>query len=55
MTRLTKKRLEAMQNAISAMLSGEQGEGDWDPDVSREALEAADDWVNEKLRKLEKQ
>lgn len=54
MTRLTKRRLDAMANALGAMLAGEDNQGDWDEDVKREDLEAAEQWVREQLRKREK-
>ncbi len=54
MTRLTKRRLDAMANALGAMLAGEDNQGDWDQDVTREDLEAAEQWVCEQLRKREK-
>ena len=40
MTRWTKKRLDAVINAVTAMLAGEEGEGDWDPNTSAADLEA---------------
>lgn len=49
--RLTKRVLNAMDNAVTAMLSGEEGEGDWDPEVSRWDLENAQEWVGEQLAK----
>lgn len=51
MSRLTKRRLIAMDNALSAMLAGEDHEGDWAEEVSRSDLEGAHDWVSEQLRK----
>jgi hypothetical protein len=54
MTRLTKRRLDAMANALGAMLAGEDNQGDWDEGVKREDLEAAERWVCEQLRKREK-
>lgn len=49
--RLTLRRLRAMENAVSAMEAGEQGEGDWDPDISREDMEAALEWVVQQISK----
>jgi hypothetical protein len=37
----TVKRLECAINAVNAMLAGEVGEGDWDPDHEAEDMEAA--------------
>jgi hypothetical protein len=39
------RRCDAALNAITAMLAGEEGAGDWDPDVRAEDLEAARDIV----------
>ncbi len=36
----TKKRLDAVINAVTAMLAGEEGEGDWDPSHSSDDLNA---------------
>lgn len=49
MTRLTKRRLEALQSAAVAMLAGE-GEGDAE-DVDFKDLDAAADWISEQLAK----
>lgn len=38
--RWTVARLNAVINAVTAMLAGEEGEGDWDPDNSAEDLQA---------------
>lgn len=54
MTRLTKRRLEAMSAALGAMTAGEQGEGDWPEEISAEDAEAAHSWVVEQLVKREK-
>lgn len=54
MTRLTQRRLEAMSAALSAMLAGDQGEGDWPEDVSFDDMDSAHTWVLEQLRKREK-
>lgn len=40
MTRWTIKRLDAVINAITAMLAGEEGEGDWDPAHSADDMQA---------------
>lgn len=37
----TVKRLNAAINALTAMLAGEEGEGDWDPDHSADDMNAA--------------
>ena len=49
--RLTMRRLAAMDNALSAMLAGEDNTGDWSEEVTRADLEAASDWVSEQMRK----
>lgn len=41
----TVRRCDAALNAITAMLAGEDGAGDWDPDHKREDLEAARDII----------
>ena len=51
MSRLTKRRLVAMDNALSAMLAGDDHEGDWAEGVCRSDLEGALDWVSQQLRK----
>lgn len=51
MTRLTLKRLKAMQGAVIAMLAGEVGEGDWPEGVSVEDMDAASAWINEQIAK----
>jgi hypothetical protein len=51
MTRLTKRRLLAMENALSAMLAGEPHQGDWGESVEPGDLEAALNWVSEQLEK----
>lgn len=52
--RLTMKRLEAMEGALSAMCAGCEGEGDWPDDVSMEAMEGAHGWVCEQIAKRQK-
>jgi hypothetical protein len=52
-TRLTMRRLRAMEAALSAMLAGEQGEGDWPEEIPVEDAAAAHDWVCEQLDKRE--
>lgn len=51
MVRLTMKRLLAMDNALSAMLAGEDNAGDWDETVTRADLEAASEWVSAQIAK----
>lgn len=53
MARLTLRRLIAMDNALSAMLAGEDGDGDWDPAVTRGDLEGASAWVTAQIIKRE--
>ncbi len=52
--RLTKRRLLAIDMALSAMLAGMEGEGDWDPEIPAKDLEAASRWTTEQLAKREK-
>ena len=47
--RLTLKRLYAMQNALSSMLAGMEGEGDWNPEISEADMEAAHEWVWDRI------
>lgn len=55
MTRLTKRRLEAMMTALTSMIAGWDGEQQGDAgDTPIEDLEGAADWVAEQLRKREK-
>ncbi|WP_293827174.1 hypothetical protein [uncultured Brevundimonas sp.] len=51
MARLTLRRLNAMDNALSAMLAGEDNTGDWDEAVTRADLEAASEWVSAQINK----
>ncbi|HEU4804196.1 MAG TPA: hypothetical protein VFS91_00045 [Nitrobacter sp.] len=51
MTRLTLRRLYAMSGALTAMLAGEEGEGDWPEFVTAEDMDAALDWVCEQIAK----
>lgn len=53
MARLTLRRLNAMDNALSAMLAGEDNTGDWDDAVTRDDLEAASEWVSAQIAKRE--
>jgi hypothetical protein len=49
MTHLTLRRLRAMEAAIAAMLAGEEGEGDWPPEIGSADMETAHDWVCEQI------
>jgi hypothetical protein len=49
--RLTAPLLRAMLAAVSAMLAGEEGEGDWPPEVTEEQLERAHAWIHSQLDK----
>lgn len=49
--RLTKRKLEAMIGAVTAMLAGCEGEGDWPEGVTFEDMEAAETWINHQLAK----
>lgn len=53
MTRLTLRRLRAMDGALNAMLAGMEGEGDWPEGVTAADMEAAWDWVCEQISKRE--
>lgn len=53
-TRWTKKRLKALINAATAMLAGEEGEGDWDPSNSADDLSAGLTRLQEELAALER-
>ncbi len=46
--RLNKRMLNALETAVSAMLAGEQGEGDWPDDLPKDDLELAHEWVCER-------
>lgn len=50
----TKKRLHAAINALTAMLAGEEGEGDWDPANSEDDMRAALHRLQEELEEREK-
>lgn len=50
--RLTKRKLEALLSAATAMLAGD-GEGDAEG-VDLKALDGATDWIAHQLRKREK-
>lgn len=52
--RLTKRLLEAMSAAVTAMAAGMQGEGDWPEDVAERDLDDAGDWIAEQLGRRER-
>lgn len=54
MTRLTKRRLRAMEGALAAMAAGIEGEGDWPDGVTLADMNTALDWIGEQLRKRER-
>lgn len=54
MARLTMKHLLAMDNALSAMLAGEDNTGDWDDEITRDDLQGASDWVTHQIAKRER-
>lgn len=54
MTRLSLRRLRAMEGAVSAMLAGEVYEGDWPEDVTADDMEKAWHWISEQIDKREK-
>jgi hypothetical protein len=49
--RLTKRLLEAMSSAVTAMLAGEENQGDWPEDLPRRDLEDAELWIAQQLAK----
>lgn len=49
--RLTKRLLEAMDAAVSAMSAGMQGEGDWPEEISAKDMDDAATWIAEELAK----
>ena len=51
MTRLTLRRLRAMEGAVASMLAGMEGEGDWPEGVTSEDMEAAEQWIFEQISK----
>ena len=53
--RLTKRLLNAMSDAVNAMLAGMEGEGDWPEDLPEKDLQDASDWIVAQLRKREPQ
>jgi hypothetical protein len=53
-TRWTLPRLRAAINAMTAMLAGEEGEGDWDPEISGDDMRAALRRLQEEHDALEK-
>ena len=52
-TRLTLRRLRAMEAALNAMLAGAEGEGDWPQDIPAADAEAALNWIWEQIEKRE--
>lgn len=52
--RLTVRRLKAIEGALSAMLAGAENEGDWPDDVKRADMEAAYEWVTDRLAARER-
>ena len=49
--RLTKRLLNAMDDAVNAMLAGSEGEGDWPEDLPRKDLDEASTWIAAQIRK----
>lgn len=47
--RLTRRQAEAALAAVTAMLAGEEGEGDWPEDVSAVALRGAARWLRSRV------
>lgn len=55
MTRLTMRRLRAIEGALSALLAGPEGVGDWPEDVTWEDADAAHNWVCDEMdRRIQK-
>lgn len=52
--RLTKRLLEAMEAAVSAMAAGMQGDGDWPEEVSARDMDDAGAWISEQLAKRQR-
>lgn len=48
-TRLTHRRLCAIEAAVSAMLAGCRGEGDWPEEITHADLDRAHDWACEQI------
>lgn len=46
---LTLRRLRAMDGAVTAMLAGSEGEGDWPEGVTTDDMEAAGDWISHQI------
>ena len=51
-TSWTARRLDAVINAVTSMLAGEDGEGDWDPEHPREDMEAGLKRLQEERERL---
>lgn len=51
MTRLSTRRLLAIEGALSAMVAGMEGEGDWPEGSTMSDMEAAHNWACEQLAK----
>lgn len=54
-TPLTLRRLLAMQGAVCAMNAGAENEGDWPEGVTRDDMDAAENWISEQIAKREGQ
>ena len=52
MKRPTIKQLDAVISAVTAMLAGEEGEGDWDHAHSADDMEAGLQWLKEQRDRL---
>lgn len=51
--RLTLRKLNAMDCALSAMMAGQEGEGDWPEDLSYCDLDDAHAWICQEISKRE--
>jgi hypothetical protein len=51
--RLTLRRLYAIEGALSAMVAGVEGEGDWPEGVTVEDLDGAHTWACAQISKRE--
>lgn len=53
MTPLTLRRLRAIEGALSALLAGEVGDGDWPEEVTRKDAEMAFSWCLDQIGRKE--
>lgn len=53
MTRLTLRRLRAIEGALNVLLAGPEGEGDWPDGITSADMTAALAWVWQEIDKRE--